>query len=184
MNRIWRYFFPCYLFTIVMTMAGFVISRAFYRAHSWEWYDGVLTCIGGVYANGVTRIWGQPGAQTLGWIVIYASEEERQRSDLRVHENVHVVQAFAGSLIGLALTPLLFLALGWSPLLGLALGGFVGGVGFALAYGILFLYLYLRQNASGVEGWYWAYRANPFEVQAYRLQDEFLADPSKKPWGA
>lgn len=184
MNRLWRYLFPCYLFTVIMTGAGFAIANAFYRASSWQWRDGVLTCIAGTAPDGTTRIWGKPNAQTLGWIIIFDTAEMREMPDLRVHENVHVVQAFAGSLIGLVLVPLLFLVLGWSPLLGLALGGFVGGVGFALAYGILFLYLLWKQNALGVKGWYYAYRANPFEEQAYRLQDKYLADTTKKPWGA
>lgn len=165
-----------------MTLAGFVIATVCYKARNWVWYQGVLTCVAGTNPDGTTKIWGRPNAQTLGWIQIYDSEYMRGCPDLRVHENVHVVQAFAGSLLGLVFTPLLFMAAGWSPLLGLVLGGFVGGVGFALTYGILFVYLYLK---LGNKDWYAAYRANPFEDQAYKLQDKYLENPdtSPKPWG-
>lgn len=180
MSKIWRWLLPCYIWTIVMTMAGLAISVIWYKARSWTWYQGVLTCVAGTAPDGTTLIWGKPNAQTLGWIQIYDSEFMRQCADLRVHENVHVVQAFAGSLVGVVLTPLLFMVAGWSPLLGLVLGGFIGGVGFAAAYGILFLYLYLK---LGKRDWYAAYRANPFEEQAYTLQDKYLANPDTKPWG-
>jgi hypothetical protein len=184
MSRLWRWILPCYLFTLPMTMAGWVISVLFYKASSWRWQDGILSCIGGTLPDGTTRIWGRPNAQTLGWIVIYDSEEHRQEVNLRVHEAVHVGQAFVGSLVGLAAVPWLFLVMGWSPVLGLVLGGFIGGLGFAGLYGILFLYLLLKYRT----GWYNAYRANPFEVQAYDLQDKYLADVeagrNPKPWGA
>lgn len=179
MHRFWRWILPCYLFTLPMTLAGFAISTLVYRAHSWSWYDGVLTCIGGRHDNGVTRIWGRPGAQTLGWIVIYASEDLRNEADLRVHEYAHVVQAFAGGIIGATLVPILFAAAGWSPALGLALGGFVGGLGFALVYGLFFLYLWGRFGGD----WFAAYWAIPFEVQARAAQDAYLANPTSRPWG-
>jgi hypothetical protein len=166
-----------------MSLAAFVIGHVFYKARSWAWHDGVLSAIGGQAEDGSTLIWGKPNAQTLGWIVFYDSEDMRQEANLRVHEYVHVGQAFTGALLGLALCPLLVMVLGWSPLVGLLLGGFVGGLGFAMGYGLLFLYLLLKQGT----GWYDAYRANPFEVQAYDLQDKFLADQSAgsdpRPWG-
>lgn len=181
MSRIWRYLYPCYLFAMLNTLAGIAIAKWFYKATSFRWYDGALTCVAGTFPDGTTRIWGKPNAQTLGWLVICDTAASRDEADLRVHEWTHVAQVFAGSLIGLALVPLLFTALGWSPLLGLALGGFVGAVGFAVAYGILFVYLWVKLQRAD---WYWAYRANPFEVQAYRVQDKYLADTTKKPWGA
>lgn len=163
-----------------MTVVAFVIATVWYRARNWAWYDGVLTCVAGTAPDGSTLIWGKPNAQTLGWIQIYDTDVNRQETDLRVHENVHVVQAFAGSLIGTLLVPILFMVIGWSPLLGLVLGGFIGGLGFSLVYGILFLYLYIKQ---GEQDWYWAYRNNPFEVQAYDTQDKYIADTTKRPWG-
>lgn len=156
-----------------MSIAGFVIAWFFYGARQWAWYDGVLTSVAAP-----DSIWGRPNAQTLGWIQIFDTAENRAFPDLRVHENVHVVQAFASSLVGLVLCPLLFLAIG-HPLLGLILGGFIGGVGFAGLYGIIFLYLLITQR----NGWYQAYRNNPFEVQAYNLQDKYLADTTQTPWG-
>lgn len=183
MSRAWRWVIPCYLFLLPMSMVGWVLATWIYKASGWTWRDGVLTCVAGTAQDGSTRIWGKPNAQTLGWVEIFDTEASRQEANLRVHETVHVVQAFAGALLGVVLVPLLFVAAGWSPLLGLVLGGFVGGLGFSLLYGILFLYLLARMRTH----WYYAYRANPFEVQAYNLQDKYLADVAAgkdpKPWG-
>jgi hypothetical protein len=163
-----------------MSMAGFVIAWHWYKARNWVWYKGILTCIAGIAPDGTTLIWGKPNAQTLGWVQIYDSEVSRYETNLRVHENVHVVQAFTGSLVGLVVVPLLFLAIGWPWLLALIIGPFIGGLGFNILYGILFLYLYIKQ---GDKDWYQAYRNNPFEEQAYKLQDEYLANPNDDIWG-
>jgi hypothetical protein len=162
-----------------MTMAGWVIATLFYKASFWRWYDGLFTCVAGVDKDGSTRIWGKPNAQTLGWIEIYDTEDSRNMADLRVHETVHVVQAFTGSLVGLVAVPVLLGAFGGPLWIGLVIGGFVGGLGFAGLYGILFIYLLLRDRM----GWYQAYRMNPFEVQAYDLQDKYLAGENPKAWG-
>ena len=179
MSNKWRFFYPGYLFTIPMTLIGFVLAVVFYRAIDWVWYKGVLTCVADVNQDGSTRIWGKPNAQTLGWIQIYDTNENRLMPDLRVHETVHVVQAFAGSLLGIVFTPLLFILIGWSPLIGFLLGGFAGGLGFSILYAILFGYLLIKRNS----GWYDAYRNNPFEVQAYDLQDKYIENQNTKPWG-
>lgn len=180
MHRNWRWVLPCYLWTVPLTMVGVLIAHVFYKATSWRWRDGVLTCIGGLRPDGSTRIWGGPDAQTLGWLEMFASESLRNEDDLRVHETVHIVQAFVGALAGLAFVPVLFVAVGWSPLLGLVLGGFVGGLGFSALYGVLFLYLMVTRR----QGWIDAYRQNPFEIQAYTLQDKYLANPTPYTWGA
>lgn len=179
MSRNWRWLLPAYIWCLPMSIAGFVISLVFYKARNWHWHDGILTCVAGTSQDGTTLIWGKPNAQTLGWIVIYDTLDNRLMVDLRVHESVHVGQAFVGTIFGLVLTPILFATLGWSPLMGLCLGGFVGGLGFAALYGILFIYLLIRQGT----GWYWAYRANPFEIQAYTIQDNYIENPGSKPWG-
>lgn len=162
-----------------MTFAGFIIAWFFYKARGWQWHDGVLGCVAGRAEDGSTLIWGKPNAQTLGWIVIYDTEGNRSSTNLRVHEYVHVTQAFAGSLFGCIFTPILFACLGWPFYWGLILGGYVGGLGFAALYGILFVYLLIKQGT----GWYNAYMANPFEVQAYSLQDQYMANPDSRPWG-
>lgn len=180
MRRYWKYVYPCYLWTIIMSMVGLFLAHFVYKARLWQWRDGVLTCVAEMTQKG-TRIWGQPNAQTLGWVQIYDTEQNREYPDLRVHENVHVVQAFVGGIVGFTIIPILFAALGWSPLIGLLLGGFIGGLGFAALYGILFLYLYIRQGGGD---WVTAYRNNPFEDQAYKLQDKYLAKPDTRPWGS
>jgi hypothetical protein len=180
MHKAWRYLYLGYLWALPMSVAGFAIAWWAYKARSWVWFDGVLTCVAGVHPNGVTRIWGRPQAQTLGWVQIYDTEDSRQLPDLRVHENVHVGQSFAGGLLGILLLPLLFMVVGWSWLTGLVLGGFAGAIGFNAIYGILFVYLLIKRPKLG---WYWAYRDNPFEIQAYDLQDKYIANPNTRPWG-
>lgn len=180
MNRAWRYALPCYLLTLPLTAIGFVIALVFYRARDWQWHDGVLTCAAGQLADGRTRIWGRPMAQTFGWLQIYDNDLSRLYADLRVHENVHVVQAFASSLLGVLAAPVVFALAGADPLWGLALGGFFGALGFGVAYGVLFFVFWAKQ---GFGDWYFAYRANPLEVQAYAHQDAYLTDQSTRPWG-
>lgn len=168
MSRHWRWFLPGYLFLLPMSLAALVIYSLVYRAKSWKWYNGVLTCIGG------DRIWGHPNAQTLGWVEVYDTEASRQEIDIRVHEAVHIVQGFVGGVVGLIVMPFIL-----GPWWGLALGGLIGGLGFSALYGILFMYFLLTQKA----GWYEAYMANPFEKQAYTIQDKYLRDTTKRPWG-
>lgn len=179
MSKYWRWLIPAYLWCLPMSMAGFVIAHVFYRAGSWKWYKGAFTCVAGTDANGETLIWGRPNAQTLGWIVIFDNGDHRNEPDLRVHEYTHIAQAFMGGVLGTLLMPLLFAVLGANPLWGLALGGVIGGLGFALLYGILFLYLLVTLKTE----WYWAYRRNPFEVQAYNVQDAYLNNPDPNTWG-
>ena len=84
MSRRWRYYIPGYLMALPHTIVGLALA-VIYRAHSWQWVDGRLECIGGT-KDGRTRIWGRPGAQTHGWLIVYASAAQQQREDLRVHE--------------------------------------------------------------------------------------------------
>ena len=135
MSRAWRWWLPGYLMNMPMTLVGLLLCALVYRAHSWRWSEGCIECIGG------DRIWGRPGAQTLGIVIVYADDHQRRRKDLRVHERVHVVQ------------------------------GAVGGILFALAYGVSFLWFWV---GSGFAHWHDAYMRIPFEVQAYARQAAFL----------
>jgi hypothetical protein len=104
MSRAWRWFLPGYVLAAPHTILGLLLAIV-YRCHSWQWRDGVLTCLGGTFQRDgktITRIWGRPGAQTHGWLLVAADEDQRSRSDLRVHECVHVVQGFCGPLYMLA----------------------------------------------------------------------------------
>jgi len=178
MHRFWRWILPCYLWTLPMTAVGLFIAFVFYGARSPLWHDGVFTCIGGT-SNGVTKIWGRPDAQTLGWVQIFANDACRNETDTRVHECVHVGQAFIFSLVGAGLGLVVGALLG-HVLLGLVLGGFGGGAGFPLAYGGAFVIAWARRRGS----WQDAYFVNPFEVQAYALQDKYLKSPGSRPWGS
>lgn len=96
-----------------MTIVGLLLFALVYRATSWRWSRGCIECVGG------DRIWGKPGAQTLGGAICYADETQRARVDLRVHERVHVVQ------------------------------GMIGGPLFSLTYGLTFLWFFAWAPSKG-----------------------------------
>jgi len=151
----WRWF--GYVLATPNTLIG-VLLALWYRSHSWRWSAGCIECIGG-RKDGRTRIWGKPGAQTHGWLIVYAGARRRARSDLRVHERVHVAQAMVGSLAYLA------------------------------AYGLHFAWRYVRNAAyaewpSTIPRWRRAYRGICFEEQAYRIEAEFAAGKRPNAWGA
>lgn len=93
MSKRWRWFLPGYLMNLPMTIIGLLLFSLVYRSTSWRWSDGCIECIGG------DRIWGKPGATTMGFAICYADEYQRKRPDLRVHERVHVVQGMCGSVL-------------------------------------------------------------------------------------
>lgn len=95
MSRTWRWFVPGYLWSILNTLVGLVLALI-YRCHSWRWSEGCLEAIGGKHADGTTRIFGRPAAQTHGWLILYSEDRWRGSRAIRVHERVHVVQAFVG----------------------------------------------------------------------------------------
>jgi len=59
--------------------------------------------------------------------------------------------------------------------------GFIGGPLFALTYLLCFAWSFTR---NGFKDWYSAYMRNPFEIQAYRIQDEFEAGQRPDQWGS
>jgi hypothetical protein len=86
-----------YVWSALNTLIGLMLAVVVYRAHDFRWNEGCLEAIGGTFQRDgktITRIWGRPGAQTHGWFTIYASVEHRAKRPLRVHERVHVTQAF------------------------------------------------------------------------------------------
>lgn len=98
MSPRWRWYLFGYLMALPHTLIGLVLALI-YRSGSWRWASGCLECVGGTFVeNGrtQTRIWGRPGAQTHGWLIIYASESLRTIKTLRAHERTHVVQGFVG----------------------------------------------------------------------------------------
>jgi len=113
MNPLWRFNVLGHLLNIPMTIIGLLLFSLVYRATDWRWSDGCIECIGG------DRIWGRPGAQTLGGAICYADERQRSRVDLRVHERVHVVQGMCGSVL------------------------------YSLTYGLAFLWFYLSDPKMG-----------------------------------
>ena len=138
MSDRWRYFATGYVLALPHTLIGLLLCLV-YRAHSWRWSDGCIECIAG------DRIWGKPGAQTHGWLIVYRDDAARERADLRVHERCHVVQ------------------------------GMLGGPLYMLAYGLHFGVRFLigsRHEAYPVHWprWKHAYRGIWFEEQAYARQ--------------
>lgn len=172
MHKNWRWNLHGHLSLLPFTIGYALFCFVVYGARSWGFRSGVLIAIGGTRKDGSTRIWGNPGAQTIGTMTVFASTQEEAREDLHVHENCHVVEAQLFALGGAILTPVLFAALDWSPLLGIALGGFVGALAYTLAYGVCFLALWI---AAGFGPWHESYRKNPFESLAYARQAAWLA---------
>ncbi len=111
MSNKWRYAYPLMLWSSLNTLLNIIFALVIYRAHSWEFREGVLTAIAGT-KKGRTRILGRPGAQGWGGLfVCYASGERRSRADLRVHENCHVVQGLVLGPLFLVVYVLMFLAI-------------------------------------------------------------------------
>jgi hypothetical protein len=121
MSPKWRWFFPGYLWALPNTLIGLLIC-IWYRPRSWRWHQGVLTCVAPR-----ERVIGHPGAQTWGWLVIYTHSfyqagTENNESGLRVHEYVHVAQAFVGGPLFMIAYAITFLvgyfknpSAGWKP---------------------------------------------------------------------
>jgi hypothetical protein len=145
-----------HLWALPLTLINVLLAVLVYRARSWRWSDGCLECIGGRQADGRTRIWGRPGAQTFSGLIVYASADHRADVGLRVHERIHVLHAF---LLGVLLAP---------------------------AYGLHFLWLLVFTPAepTGAPRWYRAYLRVWSERIAYRVQAEFRAGHRAGAWGA
>lgn len=138
-----------YLWSSPMTLFG-VVFALLYVPKTIRWSEGCLE---------IVPLWilGNPGAQTWGCIIFYCHENTRRDLDLRVHERVHVVQAF------------------------------MGGVFFGLAYGINWLWLFLvrcPEYPLGTPRWFRAYMGIFFERVAYRRQAEFVQGLRSDAWGS
>lgn len=190
MRRAWRLFILGHLWCLPLSVGYLLfVVLPFYRPSAWRWNQGVLTCVCGTFLDKEgkkqTRIWGRPGGQTVGSVQCYASEAQRQRADLRVHETAHVVQFFVGGLVGFVLAPIGFYLIDWSWVSGLLWGGFLGSLGAGLLYLVLFGWHFARLwkqlgFREAKKNWRVAYRKNPFEVQAYAVQ----AHTTDTNWGA
>lgn len=168
MKRTWRWWLlPCYVLTLPLVAVALLYAIVIARARSWRWIDGCLTFVAGTKDNGETsRMWGNPGGQCWSWVVGFASEGQRNRRDLRIHEYVHVWQAMICSLIGMVSLPWLGL---YSPLAGCGL--------FALAYAWGFMWHWATR---GFGPWRDAYERNPFERHAYERQGQYLHDVERR----
>lgn len=184
MSPRWRFvlYLGGYLMLIPTTLVGLALAVTVYHAHSFRFHEGVLLCVAGELEDGTTRIWGKPGAQTLGWLTIGASEEELARADLRAHEFTHVADALAAALIGLVLYPVAHVLLGGELVTSAIPAPFAGGLAFDLLYGLFFLVPFALQ---GFTDWHTAYHKNPFEKHAYAVGDAELAREMEgaKPYG-
>lgn len=173
MSRAWRWLLvPAYPLLAVNAIAALLYAVLWCRAHSWAWRDGVLTFLAR------RRMLGNPGGQGWSWIVGYADEVQRARRDLRVHENVHVVQEIVWALAGLACGVAFWFA---GERVAAVVAVFSGGLGFAVTYGLAFFVELVRRRH-----WRVAYYANVYERQAYARQDRYLAaTPSERVayWG-
>lgn len=171
MSKLWRWNIHGHIALLPFTLAYAAFCFVVYGARSWGFRNGVIVCV----APRLGTMFPGTGGQTIGACTAYANTTELARVDLHVHENCHIAQAMAAALIGQVLVPLTCAALDWSPAVGCAIGGFVGALGYALAYGVLFLVAWI---ARGFGPWRDAYHANAFELQAYRRQALYVHELS------
>lgn len=87
-----------YLMLTPMTLLGFVFAWI-YDARSFRIQNGIITCVAPLRDDGTSRIWGKPGAQTWGCLIIFASEDHRDDTSLQCHEVIHVWQGMLFSLL-------------------------------------------------------------------------------------
>ena len=106
MSERWRYFWPGYLWALPNVLVALALMATWHRPQSMAWRDGCLEIIVKGHILGGPQIL----AQTLGWIIFIRDEEAARRSDLQVHERVHVVQYL---LLGPLFLPLYGLEYAW-----------------------------------------------------------------------
>jgi hypothetical protein len=162
----WRWWFALLVpFTAANLLASMLLAIP-YGVASWRWSKGCLEIV--AKRDGAeTRIWGCPGAQSLGCNVIwYASERRWNQAWLRVHERCHAIQGLIAGLIGHVVFVPLAAAFGipwW-------LGVIAGQLLFGTAYGAHFMAAWALQ----LFGPCWkAYMKIWAEKQAYRIHEEF-----------
>lgn len=188
MSRAWRLWWPLYVLLAPLILVALAYAVAV-GAHSWRWCDGCLTFIAGTRKDGSTRLWFRPRGQCWSPVVGFASEAERDRADLRVHEFVHVAQAEIGVLAGLAIFPPVLVAMSWP----LWLAPASAWVVFPIVYGGGFAWRFpgaLRRNWSHAQRWAFAfdeaYRTSWCERHAYGIQERYFQMPPSKQtqlWG-
>lgn len=86
MDPRWKWFLPGYLWSLPITLIGILLMLP-YGAHSFSIRNGLIQCV-------AKRILFRPAAQTFGVVQFYASDQDRARKDLRVHETGHTWQGF------------------------------------------------------------------------------------------
>lgn len=163
MSRTWRWLLlPAYPLLLLNVLIALLYAVLWCRATAWQWREGVLTFIAR------RTMLGSPGGQGWSWVVGYRDEAARGHSDLRVHENCHVVQEM---IFAVLCTPIgVALILLGHPVLGTIVTATLGGALFALLYGGTFLLIFA---ARGFKDWRAAYLLIPFEKQAYAKQDAY-----------
>lgn len=102
MNPKWKWFLPGYVNALPLTIFGLILASVFYRGHSWQFRNGIISCIG-------NNIIGNPGGQTFGNVQIYKDEWNRKSKRMRTHETCHTVQAFVLGILMAVAYPAMFL---------------------------------------------------------------------------
>lgn len=160
MKKRWWYFL-LYIFLLPHTLVGLLMASVYWPTKV-RWSDGCLEMVAGSKKDGTTRIFGKPGAQTWGFLIYYANEECMNRSDLRVHERCHVVQACV--LLGV-------------PFVILYVGDFCAR--------LIWVDFEATKHFVNSPRWYKAYRSIWFEKQAYDRQWKSRAKELPfKAWGS
>jgi hypothetical protein len=180
---------PGYIAMLPYMAISLLVTLPFYGIRKIRWSEGCIEIIAKQKVNGDTRIFGNPEAQTLGFLIAHASERQWSNLRLRVHERRHVVQGSAFSMLTFILLPLAI----W---LGCMLGDawwesgirallLVVGIGaWPIAYGMASLVSRIKYGF-----WYvdpddrWT-KGNVFENRAYTYDRDFLDGKHPGAWGS
>ena len=148
-------------FIVIHTLVG-ILLMSVYGVDKWRWRAGAIEVMAGKKADGTTRIWFKPGAQTWGLVIFCADGRNFESESLHVHERVHILQTYLFGVFYL--------------------------LTYALAFGALFAIVkakldWWERNAQDDDVWH-AYRKIPWEIWAYAKQGRFERGEFQGTWGS
>ena len=148
-------------FIVLHTLLGLALMPI-YGVDKWRWRAGAIEVMAGKKADGTTKIWFAPAAQTWGLVIFCADGRAFENAPLQVHERVHILQTY--------------------------LFGAFYLLTYALSFGVLFALVKLKlawwkRNDRDDDVWY-AYRKIPWEIWAYSKEGRFERGEFQEAWGS
>ena len=158
------YYYLGYPWMLPHFLIGLLLAP-FYKTSQWRWNDGCLEALAG-------RMIGNPGAQTHGFLIYYRDTQargDRVGYSRSFYENPKLYDSWQRKRKRLRVHERVHVAQ----------GALLGPI-FMISYVLFFLGKWASQ---GFKGWYRAYRWNPYERQAYRIEEEFVRGKRDGAWG-